>query len=292
MSRSLVVAASTITAIVLFGTLYSVVKKTYLDTSDPYLTTLPHHLHTTDYFASKRNPLNVHFIKNLWAWTSVSFFLLYTTGPARRTFAPLAQYAIATSLWFTLALWCFGPPMLERLTASTGGECTLHLPSGAFIAVPVQYCHSRARLSPLTHPTLFPSPLLVPDTAWMGMPRLLKGHDVSGHVFLLTLAILFLAGQLRSSLRDFTTRAWTPLHTSSMGFTAVVIASAYFAMYTTSMYFHTPFEKFTGLGAHLSARPLPEILNHESRIQPSAWRALRPLSFLYMWTELRLPVGY
>ena len=248
-SRSLLAAVAVTISIVLFGTIYSVINETYLDTSNPLLTALPHHLYATDYFASKKNPLNVYFTKKLWAWTSVAFLLHYLTSPPlARTRTRLAQYALATALWLAFTAWFFGPPVLDRLAASTGGECTLHLPSGAAVPVPAEYCSARAPLSPATHPALFPASLLVPDGAWTGTPRLRKGHDVSGHVFLLTLTALFLVGQLRTSFHGTAARKWPPRHVLGVAFAGTVVAVAFFALYTTSVYFHTPFQKATGLG--------------------------------------------
>ena len=83
--RKTIIALSTI---VLFGTAYSVVYSTYLDTSNPLLTHLPHPLHKTHYFASKKNLLNVLFIKKLWGWTSAAFLALYFTSPKEEVLAP------------------------------------------------------------------------------------------------------------------------------------------------------------------------------------------------------------
>lgn len=247
-SRSLVAAIATTSSIVLFGTVYSVINDTYLDTSNPLLTSLPHHLHATDYFASKKNPFNVYFVKKLWAWITAAFlFHFITSSPAARTRIRFAQFALATSVWLAFTSWFFGPSVLDRLIVSTGGECTLHLPSGAAVVVPAEYCVTRTRLSPETHPALFPASLLLPaDGAWKGTPRLRKGHDVSGHIFLLTLAALFLVDQLRASSRG--PPPWSRPHVLAVVFAWAVTFACMFMMYTTSVYFHTPFEKLTGYG--------------------------------------------
>ena len=246
--RLLALAATT--SIILFGTLYSVVNDTYLDTSNPHITALPHHLHKTDYFASKRNPLNVYFTKKLWAWTTATFLFHFLSSPsAIRAPVRVAQYLLATSIWLAFTSWFFGPPVFDRLTASTGGECVLHLPSGASVPVPAEYCYTRTTISPLTHPALFPASLLLPDGEWTGTPRLRRGHDVSGHIFLLTLSTLFLVEQLRWSFTKVAgSRSWTLVHRCAVAFAGAVTCVSLFALYTTSVYFHAPFEKFTGYG--------------------------------------------
>lgn len=243
--RSFTVA--TTASIVLVGTVYSVVYDTYLDTSNPLITALPHHLHATHYFASKNNSLNVYFTKKLWLWITFAFISLYTTSPAAtRKRRRIVQFALATIVWLAFTSWFFGPPVFERLTASTGGECTLHLPSGAAVTVPQEYCSTRSTISVATHPSLFPAAILIPSGEWTGTPRLRKGHDVSGHIFLLTLSTLFLVDQLRWSIARG--RTWSSPHMAGVAFASVVLAASLLALCTTSLYFHTPFEKFTGYG--------------------------------------------
>ncbi|OJA09192.1 hypothetical protein AZE42_00700 [Rhizopogon vesiculosus] len=237
-------AFGAITAILLFGTIHSVMHQTYLDTSDPLLTHLPHHLHETHYFANKANILNIYFIKRAWGWTSAAFLALWLTSPAhKRTVDRAIKWGVETAVWLIFTSWFFGPALLERLTAASGGVCTVHLPSGVAFSVPNDYCFTRTRISPETHPFLFSAPLLVPDGLLPVMPRLRKGHDVSGHVFLLTMSVLFLVDQLRVSLRA---RALSPAQACAIVFNVVLVAIWLFAIYTTSVYFHSPFEKFTG----------------------------------------------
>lgn len=252
------VALAALTSVVLFGTLYSVGYDTYLDTSNPLITAQPHHLHETDYFASKKNPLNVYFTKKLWLWITATFLFHFSTSPsAIRTKARFSQYLIATAVWLAFTSWFFGPPVFDRLTASTGGECVLHLPSGAVLSVPSEYCYTRGPISPATHPALFPASLLLPDGSWTGRARLRKGHDVSGHVFMLMMAALFLVDQLRLSFASApagrpSDSQWSPAHRWSVVFGGVVTLLSTFAIYTTSVYFHTPSEKFTGYSECLS----------------------------------------
>lgn len=266
MSRYPTRAFTTLSAIVLLGTLYSVVCNTYLDTSNPLLTNLPHPLHKTHYFASKANVLNVFFSKRAWAWTSAAFLALYFTSPPTLRYKErLYKYLAETAVWVLFTGWFFGPSLLARFTVSTGGECILQLPSGAPITVPESYCYTKSTLSPQTHPSLFATSLALPQDGWSQVPRLRRGHDVSGHLFLLSMAILFLAEQLAISLEHVRSNPRnkelqpTKTHYIAMLSTLVVLVTAYFAAWTTSVYFHTPLEKFTGFGEFSSVIRLLEI---------------------------------
>ncbi|GBE81392.1 hypothetical protein SCP_0311210 [Sparassis crispa] len=239
-------ALAVITSIVLFGTIYSVVYDTYLDTSNPLLTYLPHPLHHTHYFASKTNVLNVYFIKCVWGWTSAVFALLFLTSPpSARTKERVFQFLAESAVWLAFTSWFFGPPVLDRFITSTGGECVLTLPSGALLTIPENYCYTRSTITPATHPGLFAASLVMPDTDWSGRPRLRRGHDVSGHIFLLTMSVLFLVDQLRWSFGAHRVQ-WPPLHKWAVFATTLVVCLALFASYTTSVYFHTPIEKLSG----------------------------------------------
>lgn len=234
----------TLTLVLFLGTVYSTKNNTYLDTSNPILTHLPHPLQGSHYFASKSNILNVWFIKRAWGWTSFSFLFLWLTSPRRtQTLSRVFQWSLASLAWLAFTSWFFGPALIERFIVLSGGECTVALPSGAAFAVPHEYCLTKVRLSPASHPGLFASPLVLPEVPWSTMPRLRRGHDVSGHVFLLTMSILFLADQLTPSLRA----AWWPrMHTWAVVAAVGLVTIWLFALGTTSVYFHTPLEKLTG----------------------------------------------
>lgn len=242
------VALSTIAFVLSVGTLYSVFNSTYLDTSNPLLAHLPHPLQPTHYFANKSNLLNTVFMKKAWGWTSGAFALLYATSPSgTRSWKRLLQYAVVTLAWITFARWFFGPPLIERVVVASGGQCVVTVPiSGDVINVPIEYCHTRSSLSPATHPKLFTSLTtdFIKTTPWSARPRLRNGHDVSGHVFLLTASVLFLADQITHSLRS--TALWTAVHNWAVTANVILIAIWVFASYTTAIYFHTPFEKLTG----------------------------------------------
>jgi hypothetical protein len=234
-----------------FGTFYSIVYNTYLDTSDPLLTHLPHPLHQSHYFASKTNILNVYFIKQAWGWTSAVFCALLLSSPETRIRERLTKWVIATASWMVFTSWFFGPPVLERLIVATGGECVLFVPEvGSLITLPVEYCNSKTLVSPATHPSYFDASASLP-TNWSGArPRLRRGHDVSGHIFLLTLSVLFLADQLRSRNWLGQTRSVVSRKVATVA-TVSLISIWMLAIYTTGVYFHSPLEKFSGLALGL-----------------------------------------
>ena len=242
------VALGTVSFVLSAGTLYSVLNSTYLDTSNPLLAHLPHPLQSTDYFANKSNPLNTIFIKKAWGWTSGAFVLLYATSPARiRSPNRLLQYVVVTLAWLAFTGWFFGPPLIERVVVASGGQCVVTVPvSGEVVDVPIEYCYTKSPLSPATHPTLFASLAADLTTAspWSARPRLRRGHDVSGHIFLLSMSVLFLVDQVTASLRSAT--LWTAAHNLAVTANVVLIGIWVFAIYTTAIYFHTPFEKLTG----------------------------------------------
>ncbi|KAJ6625484.1 inositol phospholipid synthesis and fat-storage-inducing TM-domain-containing protein [Mycena sp. CBHHK59/15] len=233
-----------VSGVVLFGTAYSVLNNTYLDTSNPLLTHLPHPLSKSHRWANKANFLNVYFIKRAWGWTSAAFLLAWGTGPpAARTANRLARWVTATAAWLLFTAWFFGPALFERIVLASGGECMLSLPSGDALPLPTEYCHAHTAVSPATHPTLFATSSFMLPPEWRATPRLRKGHDVSGHIFLLTLSILLLAQQLVPS---FAAPRWSVAHLYAVWVVVALIFIWLFASYTTSVYFHSPMEKITG----------------------------------------------
>ncbi|KZV61550.1 hypothetical protein PENSPDRAFT_643268 [Peniophora sp. CONT] len=229
--------------IVSYGTRYSILNSTFLDTSDPFITTT-HHLTGSHFFASKKNPLNVYFLKYTWAWTSAAFLPALATTPPERWTRRALQYATAMMCWVAFTSWFFGPALIERIVDYTGGQCVVHVDDRFFVPVPVEYCFRRELISHHTHPDLFPAPLLELE-AEPSVPRLRRGHDVSGHIFLLTLSVLFLGDQIRQSLAF--KRYWNIMHRGAIIASGAVSLLWLFSLWVTSVYFHTAYEKYTGL---------------------------------------------
>ncbi|KAI9442755.1 hypothetical protein H4582DRAFT_1308753 [Lactarius indigo] len=239
---SLVLAAIAVT----HGTYFSLQHNTYLDTSDPFLTVQAHHLADTHTFASKRSPLNLIFLKWAWAWSTTAFFALFfpTTSSSqhpRRILHRLLQWTLATAAWYACATSFFGPGLLARLAAVSGAECGLHLGPASFVPIPASFCDAGVPVTRAAHPELFPLVLLLepePQLDRPFVPRLRRGHDVSGHVFLLTLAVLFLADQLRQTRKV----AHVYARTAVGGLLVLWV----FSLWVTSVYFHSPSEKISG----------------------------------------------
>jgi len=253
-SRSIIVVG----LVVVGGTLYSVRHGTYLDTSDPLLTHLAHPLSQSHYFANKANLLNVFFLKKAWAWTTIAFMLLYGTSPAQlKSQERIAKYLTLTGLWILFTSWFFGPALLERFIVLSGGQCVIPLPGdeqGTILQLPTEFCYTRKPVTAATvasHPELFVSGFFQRQDALSEtlriVPRLRSGHDVSGHVFLLTVATLFLIDQLRWSFKGRSYVRWNSLHSWAVAINLLLVGLWVFALWTTSVYFHSPLEKVTGL---------------------------------------------
>ncbi|TPX12377.1 uncharacterized protein E0L32_007024 [Thyridium curvatum] len=82
------------------------------------------------YFARKGNLFNVLFVKRGWAWVTAAFFAFALTHPALRGAArsaarlrAVARYALVTLWWVLVTQWCFGPALIDRGFRYTGGKC-------------------------------------------------------------------------------------------------------------------------------------------------------------------------
>jgi len=175
----------------------------------------------------------------------------------------LGRWVASTLVWAAFTLWFFGPGIFDRVLVASGAECLAHIPDTYvshgqpnYIKIPDEFCLTRTSVSPLTHPTLFSDPNL--NTLLSSNiplpPRLYHGHDVSGHLFLLTLSILFLVDQLAFSLPFFRpsssssspTSKPSTLHICTIQATIALVMLWFWMTITTSVYFHTPGEKVSG----------------------------------------------
>lgn len=146
-------------------------------------------------------------------------------SPRRR----IAKYLAATTFWILLTIWMVGPGLFERTMVWSGGECSLAVPeevcSGlvdcqgvintalvrqgaeqgmAFVTVPTRFCTTRTPITPKTFPALFLTgsdrneggETSTLSSRWTHLrPHWSGGHDVSGHVFLLTMSALLMIDQ-------------------------------------------------------------------------------------------------
>lgn len=238
---------------------------------------------TPSYFSNKRNILNMLFVKNGWGWTSL-VFLLYIgivfgealiqknrstvqglqhyrasgadthsacqessssssssssnetrtshlrsplSGPGRNVVGrpskvivkALVRWGLATLYWWLISQWFFGPGIFDRVFVLTGGSCSV---DGHWS----QY-HCRRN-----------------NGLWSG------GVDISGHMFLLTHAWLFLMEELSVFLN--VPQAWANLQNRRGARYAVYTVAAlcslwWWMLLMTSVYYHHLTEKLTGL---------------------------------------------
>jgi hypothetical protein len=211
------------------------------------------------YFAQKKNVFNVYFVKVGWFWTTLAFlvFLVFHPGfgqglSKRRVNAVLRYFAI-TTWWVFVTQWFFGPPLIDTMFRFTGGQCER-------LRDPDQ----REDMSD-TREFITSATCKAVGGTWKG------GHDISGHVFLLILGssllwLEFLPALTRvEGLRDGRLITMDDGKTASVAvekervkaeddatargvkFALGVAGLMWWMLLMTAAYFHTWFEKFTGL---------------------------------------------
>jgi hypothetical protein len=129
------------------------------------------------------------------------------------------------------------------------------------IPLPSRFCNLHLPLNAQTHPTLFANIPSSPQLTQALRPRWHKGFDISGHTFLLTLSALLLVRELYPSWRMLWGRShragagvgraggWSGLVYLgvTIGGTALIGLWAWM-LGMTSVWFHNPPEKLSGLG--------------------------------------------
>ncbi|KAJ1969243.1 hypothetical protein IWQ62_000744 [Dispira parvispora] len=177
------------------------------------------------FLADKRNVLNQVFGKWGWGWTTAVFmtYVLAVINPHRRR-AWLRfglRWLAATLYWHTLTQWAWGPPVFDRVFVASGGQCT----SGGATVQTYHHCRQAGGY-------------------WQG------GHDISGHCMLLAHASLFLWEELGPFIFHIT--AYRRFHTTwtqrlvSLG-VVVFLALWYTLLISTATFYHTVYEKVTGI---------------------------------------------
>lgn len=211
------------------------------------------------FFATKKNIFNVWFVKKGWFWTTAAFFLFLYTWPGfgkglsvRRIRATL-RWSVVTLWWVFVTQWFFGPPLVDRSFVFTGGQCEK-------LADPEQ----REEMSD-ARVYLTASACKAAGRRWVG------GHDISGHVFLLiagsallwfeTLPALTRVEGLRDGRRikledgkvasvgvekDPEGEKYEPTR-RGVPVPITIAAFMWWMLLMTAAFFHTWFEKFTGL---------------------------------------------
>ncbi|PYH88667.1 hypothetical protein BO71DRAFT_453932 [Aspergillus ellipticus CBS 707.79] len=206
-----------------------------------------------NYFARKDNIFNIYFVKIGWLWTTLALAILILSQPAytatrstlrpRRSAQALLRYALATSVWYLTTQWFFGPPVIDRSFVLTGGHCERVVPQ------------AEADPAAVDAKTLFTAVACKSaGGAWTG------GHDVSGHVFLLVLATSAVVFELVGAAQGYGygyglggesgeregaellgLRVW------GARFAWAVAGLGWWMLLMTAIWFHTWFEKLTGL---------------------------------------------
>jgi hypothetical protein len=155
--------------------------------SAPYNATTQSHFADTapSYFAKKSNIFNVFFVKQGWAWITISyFFFLFThpsTGPpgslvlTPKRIRGALRWTLVTVWWIFVTQWFFGPAIIDRSFLLTGGQCELVEQAEA----------GNVDMDP-TRQFVTGVACKAVGGKWRG------GHDISGHVFLLVLGSMFL----------------------------------------------------------------------------------------------------
>lgn len=229
------------------------------------------------YFAKKSNLFNVYFVKVGWFWITLAFFLHVVShsslGPplrpviTKRRVQAVLRYTCVTLVWIGITQWFFGPPIIDRSFRWTGGKCQM-MYSDDMAAQAERADMSNAELA-FTH-----SACKMIGGQWKG------GHDISGHVFLLILGssmlwlevlpavlkmeglrearrILTADGLVRSAAIETSEREGNmevPKETGIGVKGALIVAGmSWWMLLMTAAYFHTWFEKFTGLLVAFSA---------------------------------------
>ncbi|KAI9833538.1 MAG: hypothetical protein M1826_007152 [Phylliscum demangeonii] len=204
------------------------------------------------YFARKQNVFNLFFAKLGWFWTSIAFIIfLATDGSPVAVLTPrrlqgLIRYSLVTVWWLVVTRWFFGPGLIDRLFIATGGACT----------------HDTGIVSGVACKAV--------GGTWFG------GHDLSGHFFILVLSTAFLwmevlwvvlradgwpeerivvggtgGGEVRiastESVVDESMRRPEAETRPAFKVALAVVALSWWMLLMTAAYFHSWFEKSTGL---------------------------------------------
>ncbi|OOF97408.1 hypothetical protein ASPCADRAFT_206237, partial [Aspergillus carbonarius ITEM 5010] len=145
--------------------------------------------HPVNYFARKDNIFNLYFVKFGWFWTTLAVLLILVSQPAythsrarvhrtRRTIQAGLRWGCATLMWYFITQWFFGPAIMDRGFVATGGGCQRVVP---FVEREGVEGIQEGEVDLKTVVTAVACKSV--GGAWRG------GHDVSGHVFLLVVAV-------------------------------------------------------------------------------------------------------
>ncbi|RAL09884.1 putative inositol phospholipid biosynthesis protein Scs3 [Aspergillus homomorphus CBS 101889] len=175
---------------------------------------------------------------------------------ARRTMQALIRYGLATMVWYLTTQWFFGPAIIDRSFVLTGGNCERAIPQ-------VENPYTATDFGTLVTAVACKSA----GGAWRG------GHDVSGHVLLLVLMTSLVGFEVWGATRcqprfegddgvrkkeesegprekkdeDADTIDGGGLEVWSVRLAWAVVGLGMWMLLMTAIWFHTWFEKLTGL---------------------------------------------
>ncbi|KAI4238197.1 MAG: hypothetical protein LQ349_001248 [Xanthoria aureola] len=265
-------------SLLLLGSLFSL-----LDPSAraaPYSASLQSHPPdmAPNYFALKKNVFNIWFVKVGWFWFTVAWavWVLMGMGMMRaRSRAPprgkdrarvvelnddeeveeeeeaekeekdgmlvltpqklqsALRWVVVTFWWMVVTQWCFGPALIDRGFRLTGGQCEL-----------MQSHTARQEMGDVRE-FVTAAACKIAGGKWKG------GHDISGHVFILVLGSASLGlevlGAMVNDRRADVEEKQAQLGKWGWGIVVGVVGMSWWMLLMTAAYFHTWFEKFTGL---------------------------------------------
>ncbi|PNS18688.1 hypothetical protein CAC42_5227 [Sphaceloma murrayae] len=255
---------------ILLGSLYGVL--TISPELSPYNPITQAHDPSTapSYFARKTNIFNLYFVKIGWFWTTLGFWALHlipsrpsptgpSTGPTSitlpepppRLLRALARWSLATLFWLLTTQWFFGPALIDRSFTLSGGVCDLSrlsLPDDQPLKIHETPAGPRGLRN--IQDIASGAACKAAGGVWKG------GHDISGHVFLLVLGAAMLVFEALPKLSSSKGRGeGDGKQAVGMG-TKIALGIATlkgWMLLMTAAYFHTWFEKFTGLIVAMTA---------------------------------------
>jgi hypothetical protein len=181
-------------AILALGSLFSILSPIASPPNEPLAAGITSdlnapNLHATNYFAGKRNIINIYFVKLGWFWTTLAFlFLQVAARPAnaqKHYFQSSLRWCLVTLSWFLTTQWFFGPALIDRSFTLTGGHCEPQLANTTGLKEAIDMTRIQSGLA-----------CKAAGGRWRG------GYDISGHVFMLVLSSAFLLYEMHISDRD------------------------------------------------------------------------------------------
>ncbi|KAK4160637.1 inositol phospholipid synthesis protein Scs3p [Cladorrhinum sp. PSN259] len=293
--------------LLLLGTLYAVLSPTVR--AAPYDHATQSHIQdpslAPSYFARKNNLFNVLFVKRGWAWITFSFFLFLFTHPAMRStnirIKAGIRWGVVTAWWVFVTQWFFGPAIIDRGFRISGGGCEDKLPDaddelgdkvkGLVSAAACKAAGGRWSgghdISGHVFLLVLGSAFLLQEVGWV-CARWARYLREERTVVMIDGAVkgagLEKGKREREEGRTFVIEEETVARTAgdALGYGGKVAAGVYLAsvwmLLMTAIYFHTWFEKLTGLlvalaglyATYVLPRFIPAIRSIIGEIMPRA----------------------